>query len=538
MDMNMKEYVNWKMSHDVKYGENEGYPLVLEDCRKNKDLKNFRVYGNSVQDGTPTPEVPIEIKSVGELTTKNLFDVSAFINSSKTASGVTIERIGDKIHIYGTPTTTSMISVQFSRSFPLVFNKGDIVIASCTGDDYSTMVNQFFAQFGLYYDSNFIVNANTLGKSTLPEQINFLQYISFHITPKDTKTYIDFTIFLQLEEGTATEYEPYHKYKIPVRARGKNLLDVNSVYPNYINDEGGITYNESVLYKIYSTSMLSEYKENTQYTFTADYEITGSEGNSVYPYVEYTDGTATGFWTAMGGVVTGGKSGKIKVTTSSGKTVKKMVLGYSYSHKVNVSLTNMVIVEGAIAEEYEPYIEPQTFNIYLDEPLRKLGNYADYVDFEKGRVVRQVGASKLTNFTAYPKSTTPNTYWAMSTVYATKYDGVPILTEYYPYSGLSNGYATVAEIVYANRPSVGKFWTTSGYTGAIFVSDDRFTTAEDLNSWIESNNVLFYYRSMNNLIQDIDLPELPKTQAKTMIYEVIDTSIQPSNMYGKYIKKH
>ena len=49
MDMTMKDYVNWKMSHDVKYGETEGYPLVLEDCRKNKDLKNFRVYGESIQ---------------------------------------------------------------------------------------------------------------------------------------------------------------------------------------------------------------------------------------------------------------------------------------------------------------------------------------------------------------------------------------------------------------------------------------------------------------------------------------------------------
>lgn len=134
----------------------------------------------------------------------------------------------------------------------------------------------------------------------------------------------------------------------------KNLLDVNSVYPDYVNENGGITYKNSNLWVIYSTSMLSEYKENTQYTFTADYEITGNEGTSVYLYVDYTDGTATGFWNSMGGIFTGDKSGKIKVTTSSGKTVKKMVLGYSYTCKVNVSLTNMMLVEGATDEEYEP----------------------------------------------------------------------------------------------------------------------------------------------------------------------------------------
>ena len=40
--------------------------------------------------------------------------------------------------------------------------------------------------------------------------------------------------------------------------------------------------------------------------------------------------------------------------------------------------------------EYEPYVEPVTKNIYLDEPLRQLGDYADYIDFANGKIVRQV----------------------------------------------------------------------------------------------------------------------------------------------------
>ena len=38
-----------------------------------KDLKDYKIYGNSVQDGTPTPSFPIKIESVGDKT-KNLFN--------------------------------------------------------------------------------------------------------------------------------------------------------------------------------------------------------------------------------------------------------------------------------------------------------------------------------------------------------------------------------------------------------------------------------------------------------------------------------
>lgn len=45
------------------------YPLTIASKRLCK-LKSYRIYGNSVQDGTPTPEAPIEVQSVGELVTE------------------------------------------------------------------------------------------------------------------------------------------------------------------------------------------------------------------------------------------------------------------------------------------------------------------------------------------------------------------------------------------------------------------------------------------------------------------------------------
>ena len=73
-------------------------------------------------------------------------------------------------------------------------------------------------------------------------------------------------------------------------------------------------------------------------------------------------------------------------------------------HGRNMKYTNFMIFEGEIEgfPDYEPYgkykipikvsndSEAMTTNIYLDEPLRKVGDYADYIDFENGKVVRNV----------------------------------------------------------------------------------------------------------------------------------------------------
>ena len=81
----------------VKLANAEGVPCVLE-YSKGKNMRNYEVYGNSVQDGTPSPESPVEIQSVGDLITdteseyygkydipitvtgKNLFDIDKFLS--------------------------------------------------------------------------------------------------------------------------------------------------------------------------------------------------------------------------------------------------------------------------------------------------------------------------------------------------------------------------------------------------------------------------------------------------------------------------
>lgn len=43
----LKDYVNWKLTHADKVAEAEGYPLTMENCKKNKRMKQLKLWGSS-----------------------------------------------------------------------------------------------------------------------------------------------------------------------------------------------------------------------------------------------------------------------------------------------------------------------------------------------------------------------------------------------------------------------------------------------------------------------------------------------------------
>ena len=61
-----KDYVERKVSNAIRINSAEGYPCVFDNS-KGRPLKDYKLYGKSIQDGTPNPDNPIEIQSVGDL---------------------------------------------------------------------------------------------------------------------------------------------------------------------------------------------------------------------------------------------------------------------------------------------------------------------------------------------------------------------------------------------------------------------------------------------------------------------------------------
>ena len=221
----LKDYVNWKLTHADKISVAEGYPLVMENCKKNKRMKQLELYGNSVQDGTPTPENPIEVQSVGELVNDeadgnfgkykipvvqrgiNYHDYKKFNYKEQTINGITFTPLGDgSFHLKGKLEDTTKaasyrvviwnaIPVKAGTYHSKIHSNADIII-----------------MFGAYKkDSKFWLNINSSsnsGNGTLSED-GYIGYCQIYVKANTTRE-IDDIVYPQLTLGTEDlPYEPY-----------------------------------------------------------------------------------------------------------------------------------------------------------------------------------------------------------------------------------------------------------------------------------------------------------------------------------------
>lgn len=163
-----------------------------------------------------------------------------------------------------------------------------------------------------------------------------------------------------------------------------------------------------------------------------------------------------------------------------------------------------------------------TTNIYLDEPLRKVGDYADYIDFENGNVVRYVKRKRLT------KAGTLYTIGGLVGFYT----GFGFLDgNYFRIKGLSNREKTFTETLKDGTT----IWL--GVNNSIvywigILSKLGFTTLEQMNSWLSENETWIYWATKTPTEEHIELPNLPTFKGTNIISA--DTTVQPSNAEIEY----
>ena len=164
---------------------------------------------------------------------------------------------------------------------------------------------------------------------------------------------------------TDTNDTNYGKYKIPIKVTGKNLFD-----QSLFNTDVGTN-------AIYITYEIP----NGTYTMSTNYS------NYTYANVFVFSGTIT----------SGISSPDNGVTINTPRTIIVSDGHFTVAYRsanaqgdINPKNFNWQLEEGNTATTYEPYQEPITYNIYLNEPLRKIGDYTDYIDFKSGKVVRNI----------------------------------------------------------------------------------------------------------------------------------------------------
>lgn len=185
----------------------------------NKKLHLINIFGNSVQNGEPTPENTIEVKSSGDngyivekFVNKNLFDIEKIIRG-KVLDITTGELIAKEDMNW---CTTDFINVPSKKVFTL---SGEIVpqyweLRVVGYDKNKHYINGF--SWGYY-------NKKTI---TFDEEVSYIRFTFYKR---------DYEQFIQLETGsTATDYEPHQEqvFTIPCQQPMRAIGDVKDKFVN------------------------------------------------------------------------------------------------------------------------------------------------------------------------------------------------------------------------------------------------------------------------------------------------------------------
>ena len=209
---------------------------------------------------------------------------------------------------------------------------------------------------------------------------------------------------------------------------------------------------------------------------------------------------------------------------------------------------NIMLIEGATAKEFVPYGyeipvtassetgESITTNIYLDEPLRKLGNYADYIDFRESKIYRYSAVKYITKNWSWTKNTSPTTNGMYGNYVSLDMERGTRLPGY-------------CNVLPANKQG----WNAWTYPQVHFgqanrapyiLTETQMATNEDLYNYLSNNGevepYIIYIKGDNDGIitpteEELQLPSIPglPTFKGNTTYK-INTNTQPSNMAAEY----
>lgn len=221
------------------YASNQGETHITDS--DNGKIQDMMIYGKSSQDGTPTPENPVEIKSVVNPTVKvcgkNLLNATL---QTTTVNGVTCTANGDGTYtLNGTATTITIFDIAqdvscssfrlvgcpvggaHDASYELQARTNNLIYGYDTGDGKNIKADKnFFIRIRI----NTGINCNNL---------------LFKPMIVDASLYPD---------ATYDDFEPYHKQTvtlpytlnaIPVSAGGNVTIDGQQYIADYVDVERG-----------------------------------------------------------------------------------------------------------------------------------------------------------------------------------------------------------------------------------------------------------------------------------------------------------
>ena len=227
------------------YASNQGETHITDS--DNGKIRDMMIYGKSSQDGTPTPENPVEIKSVVNPTIKLLgSNILKMMDGEYQNGGVTVTVSNGVVKLKG--TANRYLDISLIANSKIAFKKGTKIIFSPNN------VKGIENQNGSYLD---FTNNNTVGFSITSNNIN----IPYIIKERDTE--YGFILFIRCHAGitydeiwkpqvsigeTITPFKPYTEQIItlpitlnamPVSSGGNVTINGQQYISDYVDVERG-----------------------------------------------------------------------------------------------------------------------------------------------------------------------------------------------------------------------------------------------------------------------------------------------------------
>lgn len=312
----------------------EGVPPLTLEKSLGKDLRDYELYGNSFQDGIPTPDTPVEIESVGKLIIPSDYQQVEYIETDGNQyidTGVLASDYADGISY---EFEGSIIANNESKSNDYLFG--------CLNSGSRSGNVAFVSDMLVLYvggSSNII---KQIDAPAFNDKFNLKITVSSSMDRNNIVASLNGTNFINTTTMTSIALPDANIYLLGCNLNG-----------NPTSSTSGMLYG-----KLYSFIMS---------------DINGVLIRKFIPCYRKAD-NIVGLYDTVG----------CQFYTNAG--TGEFVVG---ENKESCELP--IIVRGKNLFD----IEPIETNIYLYEPLRKIGDYADCIDFENKKIIRRIAEVKF-----------------------------------------------------------------------------------------------------------------------------------------------
>jgi len=391
-----------------EYDKSTDSDISLENSETsfdNKDIfsiSSFKIYGNGSTDVT----------SVGDIT-NNLFN-SDLINSTN------ISKVENGFYAENYATSISSDSVEYLKG---VLKPN---VTYTLSRIYTGTVDASNGMISIRNSSGAIVSCG-VGEG--------LKSVTFSLTQEQIDSITSVIMYFHKNGGTISNvklYDTSEYYKIPVTCKVANLFNIdklkgqeNGVAVNYDNKTIFLNKktNIPILGQNFTGVGTSFNKFNEvlnlngpgyyclKVKLTSEVEDLRPRADWVFNYIELNvDGTTTG--RTMKPITKTYQKGAwffkyqfteeildvLKNNSNTFRIYMYTTVKAGTTENVESTLSDITFVKGDYTidtmPDYQPYMEPITTNVFVKEPLRKVGDVADYIDFVNKKVVRRIAVNE------------------------------------------------------------------------------------------------------------------------------------------------